>query len=128
MPAGVAERFVNPHRLPDRWRSKADELRKLGANSQAQALEWCAGELEQAWRVWELEELTLQEASEDSGYSYSALEKMQRRGDLPNVGKPGAPRVRRCDLPRKAAHSARPRLVTGEPDLAEELLSGVLSP
>ena len=67
-----------------------------------------------------MEALTLGQAAGESGYTYSALEKMLRRGELPNVGERGSPRVRRGDLPRKAArqHSG------DQPDLAERVLAG----
>jgi hypothetical protein len=102
--------------LPDVWRQEASVLRRRGAAGQAEALESCASELE----VWQhqraLEGLTLEEAERESGYSYSALEKMVRRGELENVGAKGRPRVRRGDLPRKPHREA--------PDLAGSVLEG----
>src|SRR5438128_1368457 len=44
-----------------------------------------------------------------------------RDGTLPNVGKKGAPRVRRGDLPKKPGGSGEPR--GGEPDLAGRVLA-----
>jgi hypothetical protein len=64
-------------------------------------------DLEQRGREHELEALTLDQAAAESGYTYSALEKMMRRGELQNVGKKGAPRVRRGDLPRKPRRRSR---------------------
>jgi hypothetical protein len=65
-------------------------------------LEACAAQLESAAREHALEALTLDEARNESGYSYSALQKMVASGELENVGNKGSPRVRRGDLPRKA--------------------------
>ena len=115
----------SPITLPSRWRTLAEQMRSLGAVAQATTLEHCADDLEEAWRIWQTEPLTLDEAAEESGYSYSSLEKRVRSGRIPNIGEPGAPRVRRADLPRKAP---RPRfkLETGEPDLAEEILAAKL--
>ena len=50
------------------------------------------------------EMLTLAEAAETSGYAYSSLERMVRRGELPNAGAKGNPRIRRRDLPRRPPH------------------------
>ncbi len=73
-----------------------------------------AAELETWWRERELEELTLEQASELGGYSYSALEKGVRTGTIPNAGESGRPRIRRRDVPRKPGRNREP----GEPDLA----------
>ena len=93
----------------------------MGCSPSAKAIEWCAAGLEEVQRTWDLEELTLGEAQEVSGFSYSALEKMVRRGYLQNVNKKGSPRVRRGDLPRKPS---KRRLLddSSEPDLAQEVL------
>jgi hypothetical protein len=72
----------------------------------AGVLEWCIKDLAAALEAHRLELLTLREAADESGYSYSSLEKSVRDGDIPNYGKKGRPRVRRGDLPRKAAQSA----------------------
>ena len=116
---------MSPRDLPEAWREKATELRRFGAEDQATTLEYCADDLDETWRIWQTEPLTLDEAVEESGYSYSSLEKRVRSGRIPNIGELGAPRVRRADLPRKAP---RPRfkLETGEPDLAEEILAAKL--
>ena len=115
----------SPTTLSSRWRTLAEQMRFLGAVAQATTLEHCADELEQTWREWELEALTLDEAVEESGYSYSSLEKKVRSGKIPNIGKLGAPRVQRQDLPRKTP-TRRFELESGEPDLAEEILVGKL--
>ena len=46
--------------------------------------------------------LTLQEAAAESGYSKRRLREFVHEGSVPNVGRKGAPRIRRGDLPRKA--------------------------
>ena len=104
-------------KLAEEWRSDATVLRVRGAIPQAELLESTAAELEETWRCFQLEELTLSEAAEESGYSRSALEKMLQRGDLQNAGKPSRPRVWRRDLPRKPGG----RRDDG-PDIATELL------
>jgi hypothetical protein len=108
--------FVNP--LVARWRAEADRLEKLGQQGAGLAREY-ADELEQAARQWELEALTLEAAAAESGYSYSHLQRLISGGIVDNVGRRGAPRVRRCDIPRKPRAGPRPRAV----DLADELLA-----
>ncbi len=109
--------------LASEWRQKAKEFHRFGADEQAVTLECCADDLEEAWRVWQTEPLTLEEAAEESGYSYSSLQKRVALGEIPNIGKPGAPRVQRQHLPRKTP-TRRFELESGEPDLAEMILGG----
>ncbi len=108
--------------LASRWRTEAEIFERRGAANQAATLKSCADELEQWMRERELEKLTLVQAAKESGYGYSALQKMVADGRLPNVGEKNRPRMRRCDLPRKPS-----RLVliqeNGEPDLAEVILA-----
>ncbi len=109
-------------RLTSRWRAEADVLHRRGADEQAFVLKSCAVELEHEGRLFSIEALTLEQAAESSGFSYSALQKMVRDGTIPNVGKKGAPRVRRGDLPKKPRPGTEP--CRGEPDLAELVLAG----
>jgi hypothetical protein len=78
-------------------------LRAMKLNEGAGVLEWCINEVAATLEAHKLELLTYAEAAEESGYSYSAIEKSVRNGDIPNYGSKGKPRVRRGDLPRKAA-------------------------
>ncbi len=109
--------------LASRWRAEAATLRRRGAPEQAEALESCTEELEAALREHDLEALTLNEASHESGFSYSSLQKRVASGELRNVGNKHCPRVRRGDLPRKAGQLPR-RPSDGEPDLAGTILTG----
>ena len=77
---------------------------------------------EQVLSDWYTEELTLREASEESGFSYSHLQQTKKL----NVGSSGSPRIRRCDLPYKHRRSG-PRLATGQPDIADEILTSKLA-
>lgn len=113
-------------RLAERWKADAERLRQYGADAQARAVERCMEDLEQAREERRFETLTLTEASEVSGYSYSRLQEMVGE-EVENVGEPGAPRVRRGDLPRKPGGATTgPREVEeteeGEPDLARTRL------
>ncbi len=113
----------SPKHLIAQWRDDAETLRARGAPQQADALSNCAEELEAALREHDLEAVTLNEASQESGYSYSTLQKKVASGELPSVGTKNCPRVRRGDLPRKAGQLPR-RPSDGEPDLAGTILTG----
>ena len=67
--------------LAQRWRDEAALLRRRAASPQAEVLESCAAELEAWARERELQALTLDQAAAESGYTYSAIEKMVRRGE-----------------------------------------------
>jgi hypothetical protein len=88
-------------KLPDRWRSDAEVLRRCGHGRTADLCDLHAQELERAVRAHEMETLTIGEATVESGYSKSHLYTLLSEGSLANVGTKGAPRVMRRDLPRK---------------------------
>lgn len=94
------------HELAARWRADAAVLRRRGAAAQAALLEGCAEELARVEAATEEELLSLAEASRLSGYSADHLGKLVKRRQLANHGRAHAPRVRRGDLPRKAAGAA----------------------
>lgn len=101
--------------LLERWRADVELLRRRGAALQAEVLLGCAEELEQQQREDALEALTLEQAARESGYTASALDKQLREGKLANVGRKGAPRIRRGDLPKKSGRVSQPE---GIADLA----------
>ena len=109
--------------LTERWRTRATELRRYGAEDQATALEACAAELEQAEQEYAVEELTLEQAAIELGVSYDTIGRRLRTGEIPNAGQKHKPRVRRCDLHHKV-RPAFPLPMTdhGEPDLVTQLL------
>ena len=113
-----------PANLPAEWREKGKGLRRFSEGAAA-AFKECADDLDQAWRIWQEEPLTLDEAAEESGYTYSSLQQKVAAGEIPNIGDKGRPRVRRADLPRKTPKSGF-KLETGEPDLAAEILADKL--
>ncbi len=107
-------------KLARQWREEAGVLRRRSAPTQADVLESCAAELESWTLERDLETMTLHQAAQESGFSYSALEKNVRRGAIINVGKKGAPRIRRGDLSRKQVPPG-PQLV---PDISARVLGG----
>ena len=108
--------------LAARWRAEAAVLRRRGAEPQAAVLESSAADLEAWAQEHDLEALALEQAERESGYSYSALQKMVATGRLLNVGEPHRPRVRRGDLPKKA-RPVSPVAAADGPDLANTVLT-----
>ena len=86
--------------LPAIWRARAASLRPY-AEAAARAFERAADELEASLHSPNDEILTLTTASALSGYSVDHLRRLVKQGKLPNVGRPGSPRIRQQDLPRK---------------------------
>jgi hypothetical protein len=107
--------------------------------------------VERALRRYAEQLLTLEQAAQESGYTISALEKMARTGRLRFVRGEARQRfVRRCDLAFRAGRAfgttpgvplghlgepartrpriRRPRVSSGEPDLAEQVLRGRADP
>jgi hypothetical protein len=89
------------------WRDRAGLLDRHGATEAAASCRACADDLEAALQAAEAEELTLSEAVEASGYSDRALRAKLADGTIPNAGRPGAPRIRRADLPRRSKPASR---------------------
>ena len=103
-------RANSPKELPSEWRSRAQLLREHGAPDHAQLLEHVAGELHRAFGAGGDEVLSLVEAARESNYTSGHLGALLKRGVIPNAGRPGAPRIRRSDLPLKCARKpGRPR-------------------
>ena len=86
--------------LPERWLQRAADLEPY-APAAAEAFRRAAGELEVAIRDESEAVMNLAQAAVESGYSIDHLAREIRTGRLPNVGRRGAPRVRRGDLPKK---------------------------
>ena len=106
--------------LPANWRRHAKALRRYASESPAVALERCAAELEDTLRKRDETTFSLVEAARESGYTATHLGRLVRDGRIPNAGRPGAPRIARKDLPRKAQ-------TPPESPLAEEPRRGELS-
>ena len=97
--------------LPATWRRQAKALRRYGGETPAVVLDRCAADLEATLQELDETTLSLVEAASESGYSADHLGRLVRDGKIPNAGRPGAPRIARRHLPRKAA--AVPRLARG---------------
>jgi len=88
--------------LVQRWQDEAAVLRRCGHERTAALNERHASQVEAVWREHQLEPLTVRAAAAESGYSESHLyHALVEGGALRNCGQLRAPRIRRCDLPRK---------------------------
>ena len=91
-------------RLVARLQEEAELLRRRGLEREADLEESIAEDVEAALRDWRHEELSVAEASEESGYSEKTLRRMVRQGRIHDSRTPGSReeiRIRRRDLPRK---------------------------
>jgi len=107
-----------PSELPSCWRQWAEENERLAPEA-AEAFRVCADVLAAALAAWATDPITLDEAAEFSKYSKSHLARLVSEGVIQNIGEPGRPRVRRCDLPVKPRKDGRP-----SGDLADRVLAG----
>ncbi len=94
---GVAE-------LVEEWRGEAQLMSHRGLTESAALVESLANDLEETLQGLESDLLNLRESAAHSGYSPGHLSRLVRDGEIPNRGRPGAPRIRRSDLPMKRGH------------------------
>jgi hypothetical protein len=88
-----------------RWITQRDLLRKFdGEVNGAKIIEEFLADLDQLIATESDEVLTIPEAAEISGFSSAHLRRLVRHGQLHNVGRRHAPRMRRGQLPRKTGH------------------------
>ncbi len=100
-----------------KFRELAEEFREWCDPGRAELLEKCAAYCE-AWdRERGTDVLTLQQAARLGYGGYSTLQKKVASGDIPNVGRKGAPRVLRADV---EAHSNGKRRITTIDQLIEK--------
>ena len=96
--------------LPADWRKQAKALRRYGGETPATAIERCADDLDATLVERDETTFSLVEAARESGYSAEHLGRLVRDGRIPNAGRPGAPRIARAHLPRKAHAPPAPPL------------------
>ena len=93
-------------RFRTRWQQRRREALDLFNDEHlARLIEVMLAEIE-AMRIEELtQEVGLQDAARLSGYHEATVSRMLERGEIPNLGAPGRPRLRVIDLPYKAGHA-----------------------
>lgn len=114
---------MTPAELVGQWRNRANELEPFAAPVSV-AFRRAADELEDALAEAADEELTLQEAKALGGYAPRSLRQMIADGKLKNVGRKGAPRIRRADVPRKAGGKGSAQSGWAAEDHVAEIVGG----
>ena len=95
---------------------RAELLRSHGAAEAAATCERVAEDLEDQFNQWWQSELSITEASEESGYSRAHLRDMVGCGAIAGAKSGGQLTIRRCDLPQ------RPRNLTDQTSALGEAL------
>ena len=86
-----------------RWRTRLTAFQEMHAQVDGEATaRQVLADLEGMADVHEDAPLSLTQASQEGGVSTRQLARLIEDGKLENVGRKGAPRVRRRDIPRKA--------------------------
>ena len=96
---------MTPDAFVRKWTSRRDEFQALSVLADGARI--CDEILTDFGEVLKTESnavLTLGEAASRSGYSEGHLGRLVRQGEIPNAGRPNAPRIRASDLPVKATH------------------------
>ena len=119
MPANEAGRHLSgmdtqpaptPSALLAAWRQRAQYFTDYGDPNTARLWQIAAAELERALATVADESLSLVEAARVSGFTADYLGHLIKTGKIQNVGRPGAPRIRRADVPEKRSNGpGRPR-------------------
>lgn len=99
--AHLLEGFVSS--ITEAWSQRACEFDKHGLEPGAKLIRTLIAELSEQSSHYLAEPLTLESASKESGYSPDHLARLVRKGILKNLGKKGAPRVSRRELPIRPA-------------------------
>lgn len=100
--------------LLTKWAVRRDELARLGAQVDGRRV--CEEIIQDLRSLADERIVNLTQASALTGYSREHLGRLVRRGEIPNVGRRNAPRVRVTDLPRKVGHlpGSKPKLQIGK--------------
>ena len=96
-----------------KWRRRTDQLREAGATDAARLVDGFLDDFEELLREIDEGTVNLTEASEIGGYHADTLGRMVRRGDLVNVGRRHAPRLRLRDVPVKPGRPSAPEALVG---------------
>lgn len=108
--------------LVQSWRTEAKTFRTYGEERLAIACERHADQVEAAAVAEEVREVTLEEAAQIGGYSYSHLQHLVARGDIDNVGTKHAPRIRLVDVPRKPGYRTEEGALAAKSEILDRTL------
>jgi hypothetical protein len=84
------------------WRTRAAGFAEVTDTVRVSVLQDVLAAVERALHGAEERTVNLTMAARLSGYSATHLGRLVRDGKLPNAGRPNAPKLRLCDLPRKS--------------------------
>ncbi len=110
--------------LAEKWRDEGAVLRRYGQDRLADLCERHADDMEAAFESHAIQELTIAQAADESGYSEDRLRELVREGRIPDNRPPGSQgemRIRRCDLPRKPG--AQRQTLSVVEDMASRILA-----
>ena len=110
--------------LPADFRDRAEHLRECGAEVQALTLEWAAERTEEALKGAMDEELTLDQAEIESGYTRRSLRQMIQAGKIPAAGRGRGLRIQRRHLPKKPGVASSGPGLTFRSQLARTVAAG----
>jgi hypothetical protein len=96
------------HPLAEKWRREAERDEQRGLKEFATFGRHFADDLNSWTKQYNEEELTLDEAAKESGYTKDHLFRLIYDRKLKNVGEPRSPRIQRQDLPRKPGYRTLP--------------------
>ena len=116
--SGIAE-------LLAKWAADASTMEQYSDARGAAISRLHIAELKEAVRLQQDEALTLSKAALESGFSEDHLRHQVAEGQIPNVGRKGAPRIRRADLPLK--RNGQSRTDTSPETAAGEILRSLSS-
>jgi len=91
-----------------RWRQEADLYEKRGLKELAAITRSFATDFEVWTKKYDEEELTLDQAAKESGFTKDHLFRLIHDDKVKHVGEPRAPRIRREDLPRNPGYRFLP--------------------
>ena len=83
------------------WRARAESSEKHKNHQTATVYRIVSDELEAALQREQEELLNLTQAAKVSGYSDDHLGRLVKDGIIPNAGRPGAPLIRRGNVPHR---------------------------
>ena len=93
--------------LAARWLEEARTFESYDDGRGASVVKKCAAELQRCLVARGNEVLTIAQASAESGDSQDHLRSLVARGDIPQAGRKGSPRIRRRDLPIRPGRGSR---------------------
>ena len=121
---GIADAVPVPADLPAAFKERAAIVREYAADGRAAAIWECAAEtVEESFRRYELQPLTLQQAALESGYTRDHLRRSIDEGKIPNASAVDSSySILRMHLPRKPGHGVEHGVAPAHPTVPSSRL------